>query len=155
MKYKFKNYILHYGGHTAHKLWVFLYLTKFCIKLMWRAFKHDFSKYTWKESEGFVKTIDQLKYTTYNSPVYHKLLDEIKPSIKHHYEKNSHHPEHYVNGVMDMDLLDIVEMFYDWKAATRKHKNGNMLTSIENNQKRFNIHYSLIEIFKRTLKNKV
>lgn len=154
MKYKFKNYILHYGGNTIHKFWVFCYLSKFCAKLMWRALIHDFSKYGWKESEGFIKTIDQLKDTPYNTPAYHKLMDEIRPSINHHYEKNSHHPEHYKHGILDMDLLDLVEMFFDWKAATKKHSDGSIMRSIANNQDRFNIHYSISEIFRHTVKNK-
>lgn len=155
MKYKLKNYILHYGGHTVHKFWVFYYLTRFCAKLMWRAIIHDFSKYGNAESEGFLKTIDKLKYTTYNTPAYHKLMDQIRPSIQHHYACNSHHPEHHKHGIVDMDLLDLVEMYYDWQAATRKHEDGCMMRSIANNQERFDIHYSISEIFRRTYKNKV
>jgi len=36
-----------------------------------------------------------------------------------------------------MDLLDLVEMLCDWKAATERHKDGDLLRSIEQNQKRF------------------
>ncbi len=40
--------------------------------------------------------------------------------LAHHYANNSHHPEHYPDGVAGMDLFDLVEMFFDWKAASER-----------------------------------
>lgn len=152
MKYKLKNYFLHYGGTTIHKFWVFWYLSKFSINLFWRSLFHDLSKYSFKESEGFLKTIDKLKYSTYGSKYYMELMDQIKPSLTHHYNKNSHHPEHYSNGIEDMSLQDIVEMFCDWQAACKRHKDGSIMKSIDYNKNRFNIPVELSEIFKSTIK---
>ncbi len=51
-----------------------------------------------------------------------------------------------------MDLMDVVEMFCDWKAATMRHNDGDIRKSIEINQKRFNMSDDLMEIFKNTAK---
>jgi len=119
---------------------------------MWRALIHDLSKYSKKESEGFLQTIDQLKGSTYGSKQYQKLLDTIAQSIKHHYEKNTHHPEHFINGIEDMSLQDIVEMFCDWQAAVRRHENGSIIDSIKHNQNRFRVPFELSEIFRNTVR---
>jgi len=60
--------------------------------------------------------------------------------LQHHYENNSHHPEHFVNGITGMSLLDLLEMLCDWKAASLRHTDGDILRSIELNQARY--HYS-------------
>ena len=44
----------------------------------------------------------------------------LKPMLDHHYARNSHHPEHYENGVNGMDLFDVLEMVCDWKAASER-----------------------------------
>lgn len=40
-------------------------------------------------------------------------------------------------GIRGMSLLDILEMLCDWKAATLRHADGDLLKSIEINQRRF------------------
>ena len=62
----------------------------------------------------------------------------------------SHHPQFHPNGVSDMTLMDVVEMFCDWKAAVERTKDGNFDKSLEINEKRFNIAPQLINIFKNT-----
>lgn len=147
---KFVNFLHHYGGTAKHKLWVLWYMVNFSVRLIWRAIIHDLSKFSRKESEGFIQTIDKLKTSTYGSPEYKELLQSIDPSIKHHYKINTHHPEHYKAGVSGMDLVDIVEMLCDWKAATRRHINGNIARSIEQNRKRFDYTDQLCSIFHHT-----
>jgi hypothetical protein len=51
-----------------------------------------------------------------------------------------------------MNLVDIVEMVCDWKAATRKHRDGNILKSLEINAKRFNIEPQLLSILHNTVR---
>jgi len=106
-------------------------------KLYWRGIKHDFSKLGWYEAKHYAKVIFKLKHSTYGSEEYKKMLEYIQPAIKHHYKKNSHHPEHYENGFQDMSELDRLELICDWESATHRHKNGNIYKSIEINQKRF------------------
>ena len=75
----------------------------------------------------------------------------MKPALDHHYARNRHHPEHWpTNGIRDMSLVDLIEMFCDWKAATERHADGSLLKSIETNKKRFGYGDELEHIFLRT-----
>lgn len=76
----------------------------------------------------------------------------MKPALEHHYAMYRHHPEHFQNGVNDMNLIDLVEMLADWKAASERQHNGNLLTSIELNATRFNITDQLKQILINTAK---
>ncbi len=55
-------------------------------------------------------------------------------------------------GIQGMSLIDLLEMLIDWKAATLRHNDGNILKSIEINQKRFGYDTQLKQIFLNTLK---
>jgi len=90
--------------------------------------------------------------STYGSDEYRESLRSIKPSIKKHYQRNSHHPEYhtvgtYTLGINGMNLKDIIEMWCDWQAAVRRHKDGKLESSIENNKKRFEMSEQLTQIF--------
>lgn len=122
---------------TKHKGWVLWYLTRFCSRLMWRGLVHDLSKYRTDEASGFARTIFRLRSSTYGTDEYRALLAEIEPSIKLHYARNSHHPEHHGGQALGMPMLDQIEMIADWSAAVRRHKDGDLARSIEQNAARF------------------
>ena len=128
------------------------YIHRFGIKLLERTWTHDKSKLESPEAETFEIMTDKLKGSTYGTPEYHQMLTDMKPALDHHYSVNSHHPEHFTNGIKGMTLVDIVEMLMDWKAATLRHADGDILKSIELNQKRFAYSDDLKEIFKNTVK---
>jgi len=46
----------------------------------------------------------------------------MKPAIEHHYKNNRHHPEHFNNGIDEMNLVDLIELLCDWKAASERNK---------------------------------
>jgi hypothetical protein len=73
-------------------------------------------------------------------------------ALKNHYEKNSHHPEHFENGIAGMTIMDILEMWADWKSASERHQDGNFERSIQINAKRFNMDPQLVSIFENTRK---
>lgn len=124
------------------------------IRGLWdRGHRHDRSKLYSPEVELFTEFTGKLAKTTYGSEEYNSYKKAMKPALDHHYANNSHHPEHYKNGVEDMDLLDIVEMFCDWKAASERHNDGNILKSIEINTERFGMSPQLRKIFENTAKN--
>lgn len=116
-----------------------------------RAHKHDASKLLSPEVEDFDKYTKMLKELTYGTDEYKKCLEELKPTLEHHYRVNPHHPEHYPNGVNGMSLVDIVEMFCDWKAATLRHADGDIGKSIEINKDRFELSEQLCDIFRNTV----
>jgi len=121
------------------------------LNLAERTNKHDASKLQSPEKEIFDEFTPKLKETTYGSEQYKKFLKEMGVALQHHYFVNSHHPEHYKNGVNGMSLLDLIEMFCDWCAATLRHTDGDIVKSIDINKGRFEMTDQLHEIFKNTL----
>ena len=97
--------------------------------------------------------MDSEKDTFYGSDEYKEFLAGMKPALDHHYAENRHHPEHFENGIDGMDLFDLVEMLFDWKEATERHNNGDILKSLDINEKRFNISPQLKQILANTVTN--
>jgi hypothetical protein len=111
---------------------------------------HDSSKLEEPEKAAFDEFTPKLAATTYGSPEYQESLDGLGEALKHHYANNSHYPEFHKDGVRDMHLVDIVEMFCDWQAATERHADGDIMKSIDINQKRFGFSDDLRDIFRNT-----
>ena len=126
-------------------------MTNLILRLTERAAKHDNSKFSDVESELFIEYTPKLKKSTYGSEEYNQFLKGLKPALEHHYACNSHHPEHFSNGIKDMSLIDLVEMICDWYAATERHEDGNIFRSIEINQKRFGYSDELKSILINTI----
>ena len=93
-----------------------------------------------------------MRDSTYGSEEYNQFLKDLKPALDHHYGVSRHHPEHFPNGIRDMDLVDILEMVCDWKASTMRHQDGNILKSIDINQTRFEYTKELHSILTNTVK---
>jgi len=105
--------------------------------LMNRGLAHDTKKLEDFESDTFEIYTAKLKGSTYGSPEYNQFLKEMKPALDHHYANNRHHPEFYEKGIQGMSLVDLIVMVCDWKAATLRHADGDIMKSIELNQERF------------------
>lgn len=128
-------------------------LTESAGELIRRANIHDNSKLKSPEKELFDKYTPKLKNCTYGSDEYKEFLKGLKVALDHHYKNNSHHPEHYENGVNGMNLFDLIEMFFDWKAATERHEDGDIYKSIIINKKRFELSDQLCDIFHNTARS--
>lgn len=120
-------------------------------ELLRRALNHDVSKLNSPEKEIFDEYTPKLKNSTYGSDEYKSFLKEMKVALDHHYKENSHHPENHERGINDMDICDIIEMFVDWKAASERHADGDIVKSIEINKERFNMSNQLVDIFMNTV----
>ena len=118
-----------------------------------RALMHDMSKTISPEKDGYDKYSQSLRTLEYGSQEYKDTLLEMKPFIDHHYSLNSHHPEYYRDGINGMNLLDLLEMVCDWKAAGERHieKPTSIVQSIEINAKRFEIDEQLKQILLNTV----
>ena len=125
-------------------------INNFCRDLIGRGNIHDESKLHDPEKPMFDEVTNILSGLQYGSDEYNENLVRLEACLKHHYENNSHHPQHYPNGVDGMTLLDIVEMYCDWKAAVERTKEGDFNKSLEINEKRFNLAPQLVQIFKNT-----
>lgn len=121
-------------------------------ELKYRGSVHDKSKLENPEKEAFDIETPKLKGLTYGSDEYKAALDRLGVALKHHYAHNSHHPEHYENGVDGMNLFDVIEMLMDWKAATERHADGDIHKSLVHNKDRFKMSPQLVSIFENTIK---
>lgn len=118
--------------------------------LLRRGEQHDQTKLESPEVEAFTEYTPKLADCTYGSDEYRGFLEAIKPALQHHYAHNRHHPEHHKNGINDMNLLDVLEMLCDWKAASERHNDGNIRKSIEVNANRFGLSPQLVQIMENT-----
>lgn len=102
-----------------------------------RAYDHDQSKLVEPEVAVFDEYTPKLKDSTYGSDEYKGFLEGMGAGLRHHYAANDHHPEHFPDGIQGMDLMQVLEMLCDWKAATLRHADGDLRRSIEQNADRF------------------
>ena len=125
-----------------------------CIReLMTRAHVHDASKLSEPERSVFDEYTPKLRDSTYGSDEYKAFLEGMGEGLRHHYRVNDHHPEHFANGVDDMDLLQVVEMLCDWKAATMRHADGDLARSIVQNSERFGYGAQFERLLMNTARN--
>ncbi|RJQ27074.1 hypothetical protein C4577_02010 [Candidatus Parcubacteria bacterium] len=127
-------------------------LNMFITDLLKRGELHDQTKLEQPEVAYFSLYTDKLATCTYGSAEYEGYRKAMDPALTHHYARNRHHPEHWKNGIDDMNLLDLCEMFCDWLAASKRHNDGNILKSIEKNADRFKMSPQLVKIFENTAK---
>ena len=122
-----------------------------CIaNLMHRVVVHDASKFDVQEFDSVAEATKNLHSLTFGSKEHTDQLAMLDKWISIHYSKNSHHPQYYENGIDGMDLLDLVEMLSDWKAATERHHDGNLDKSFNINRGKFNISPQLESILRNT-----
>lgn len=117
-----------------------------------RAWMHDATKLGPDEKPTFDEVTPKLKGLTYGTDEYRASLKELGPALTHHYAHNSHHPECWPNGIAGMDLLDLIEMYCDWAAASLRTKDGDMAKSIDISIDRFDITGPLADILRNTWK---
>ncbi len=110
-------------------------------RLEMRAEQHDQSKLAGIEKLAYDELGENLRGITYGSPEYMAQFQYplMKEGLAHHFAQNSHHGEHWPNGVNDMSLLDVLEMTVDWKAACERHADGDIVKSVAINKDRYGI----------------
>jgi len=102
---------------TSHVRIVKRYLDKTVLWLVDRSVVHDASKLQEPEKTVFDEFTPKLKELTFGSAEYKAALAGMGEGLKHHYENNRHHPEHFESGVNGMTLVDLIEMVCDWRGA--------------------------------------
>ena len=129
-------------------------LRQIAVDLLKRADAHDASKLESPEVEVLSEQTARLAGLTYMSDEYKAQLAavDMKSFFDHHYARNRHHPEHHKQGVRDMTFMDLTEMLVDWMAASERHADGNILTSIAKNAERFGYGSELADILVNTVK---
>lgn len=127
-----------------------LYLAQMVDDLQNRAMAHDRSKLLPPELDGYAGLSDAVRGLTYGTDEYRAAFEPFKAIIKHHYLHNDHHPEHFQAGIADMDLIRILEMLADWKAASTRNSDT-LAPSLEASFKRFGIDEQLALVIRNTI----
>lgn len=111
------------------------------IQMKSRAYSHDKSKmYDYNEFEGYILLNRSLEGVKYGSEEYDKAMKKHGKVIQLHHKNNDHHPEHFKNGIRDMNKFQIYEMICDWIGAFKVRNNtSNWKEGFEKNKIRFNI----------------
>ena len=135
----------------AHISRVRVLLRDFAEELDARGISHDSSKLEEPEKSAFDLLTPRLRLLEYGSPEYKASLAELGLALQHHYSKNPHHPEAKVDGIAGFSLIDLVECFLDWKAASERLETGDIRKSIELNVERFGIEPQLASILRNTV----
>lgn len=106
-----------------HKARVSELLSSAAMELLQRGAVHDDSKFEPIEADR-LRQMDELiareGNVAFGSPEYEERKKLLGPMLTEHYRRNSHHPEHFGNGVNGMNLFDVLEMLLDWKAASER-----------------------------------
>lgn len=118
-------------------------------ELRMRAKVHDASKLEEPEKSGFDVIRPLLDRDDIDSDEYQETLRKNAILLRHHYDANSHHPEHYENGIAGMTLWDLVEMTCDWAAASQRKPGGKV--NLEWAANRFGIEPQLLSILANTV----
>lgn len=131
----------------------------FAIEMIRRGDIHDRSKFDPIEQgplDEMQRLIDAEGPAPYGSDEYRRRTALLGPMLEHHYAANSHHPEHYGPdhpdgaGIAGMDLLDLVEMFMDWKAASERGAESAM--NLSYSVQKLGIPPMLESVFRNTAK---
>lgn len=124
------------------------------VQLDVRAAWHDASKLAEPEKSAYDLLGELIPGKMYGTPEYNAVMDDprIKDGIQHHVTTNSHHPQAHANGVNDMTLLDLVEMFCDIKAASERSTGKPLADSLAYSCQRWGISEQLAGILENTRK---
>jgi hypothetical protein len=126
-------------------------LAEFTGLLISRGRDHDASKFDPVEAgplQEMQDLIDREGPAPYGTDEYRRRTALLGPMLAHHYACNSHHPEHFPDGVAGMNLLDLVEMFFDWRAASERGSETSM--NLSYSVKKYDIPPMLEAILRNT-----
>lgn len=139
---------------NKHIAAVQLRMERLAIELSDRSQKHDESKLENPEhSMWLCMDKDSLK-PKYGTPEYFQKMKKFKYVFDQHYKdpRNRHHPEHWENGIYDMNLIDITEMLCDWISYKSNLSYSEASKVIEENCKRFGFDEQIRNILLNTLR---
>jgi len=112
--------LTHIIAHRAH---VRARLEQVIARLRERATLHDLTKLQPTEFDVFCETHEEFTKARFGTPEYRAVEEKGRKAVQHHYRHNRHHVKHHRNGWKDMNLIDLLELLADWKAASRRNPN--------------------------------
>ena len=118
-----------YEGRVINHIYrVQTYLVSLINLINNRALRHDRSKLDSPEKDALIHyNEDKLHQYPYGSSEWRaedkaqRADDKVNEAYLHHVKSNFHHPESYLEGVNDMDLIDLLELVADLKADSQEY----------------------------------
>ena len=140
---------------SIHKTAVEISMNKLAKRIRIRGSRHDNSAMS-----GLEHAIGSM-YSKHKLPT-HWISDpttlgnypkDIQSAIKSHYENNDHHPEHFENGMYDMNIIQLTEMICDVFETLRENgvSQSDVHHHIEHMCNNYNIAEPLSSIIKNTI----
>lgn len=151
MSVPYDQLLIAYKDTIAHKRLVSELMLECSKMIAIRGLEHDDSKLDTDEFPYFAELTPKLKSSTFGSDEYKGFKEQLKPALDHHYANNRHHPEHFKNGVKDMNLFDLMELMVDIFASSKRQANGNLRKSLEQYQQTYQISEDLKLIMENTM----
>lgn len=136
---------------TAHKHLVSESLGDMMRDLLKRAETHDNSKYSHEERDIYEQVTPLFQGVKYGTPEHEVVKAKLGPALDHHYQHNDHHPEHFENGIAQMDIMQLCEMVADWYAAIRRDPNAHFEESLQKLKDKYHLHPQLFSIITNTV----
>lgn len=115
-----------------------------------RAYYHDDSKLQMPELQWLIDMDKEPRYA-YGTPEYFDKMKRWDKFFKSHYKGNRHHPDHFPNGVNDMNLADLCEYIVDIISYYKELHANVALDTVNKQQQRFGFDEQLTQILKNTL----
>ena len=117
-----------------------------------RGANHDNSKLTEPEHSGWLAMDREPRYP-YGSKEYYDKMHRYKEVLEHHYSVNSHHPEHFKDPSLQMDLVDLIEMLCDWFSYSDNISWLEGYNSINSQCARFGLNDTIRHLLLNTFRN--
>ena len=116
-----------------------------------RGKEHDASKLSDKELPKWEEYVPNLAGKKYGTDEYKEASKAMGDVIAIHHKANRHHPEYFgKEGIKGFNLVDLIELICDWKAASLRTNGGDVIKSIKDNANRFGYDETLESILLNT-----
>lgn len=116
-----------------------------------RADHHDDSKLDYPEL-GWLVAMDKEGRVPYGSDAYFEKQKRWECFFKHHYDGNTHHPDHFgLEGTHGMTIIDLVEMMCDIISYSDELESTKVFDLVNEQAERFGLSEELADILKNTI----
>ena len=132
-------------GFNTHTRSVRQSIAKVVSELICRSTIHDDKKL--EEVDRRIDRRRAINHLPYGSSERKEADEPYRDLNKKHYCQYRHHPEHFKNGIDDMNLVDVIEMVCDWAAY------GNLDKNLPVNQDKYCVSQQLMKLIKNTIKD--
>jgi hypothetical protein len=139
-----REYVEKHKRNVSKRIQMFISL------LQKRADNHDNSKLTEPEYSLWCAMDMEPRYR-YGTPEYEDKLRRFRKVFELHYKNNRHHPEHHLNGVNDMNLIDLIEMLCDFISYKEEITYTEASNMLDKQADRFNFSEEIRTLLLNTL----